>query len=824
MRMKKKTVRVLAFVMAAVMAFSLAGCGKKNKKEPKGAGADRSSQPGAAAAVIDKDHIYREEKIRFEEKIPVGELIMIDGRIHTAGTSYDMDYRYPLFVISSFNEEGKDIQKTVYRLPDQSDISSTCYGQDGSLYGILNCYTYRDEEEPAESGVMEVSENAGEEEAVTDPESETEEEGNVYDGPVADLPVELPEPDGNEESIRWLIKFSSDGSVEYAKELKLESDNEDGGYLWVDSICVSGDTAALNCYGSIALCDAGTGELKKTVKYSDNNGVDRLIPLKDGRIVAGGYSYDEVKQEGGFRYNVLDTQGGKLGEEIELPFTGWSYRSYPGKNSEFMLVNDTGIYTADIGSEPVLLMDFLSSDIAEANYGSFVMISPEKILACGYDEEDYTEELRRFTKVDPASVKDRIPLTMAAYYLSWRTRQNIVSFNKTNDTYRIQVTDYSKYDTESDYSGGITRFNADLASGKIPDMLEMNSNVPFATYASKGMFEDLGPYLASDPELSKNKYLTNIFDAFGMEGKMYRIVPSFTVQTVAGAAENFGREPGLTAEQIEAVMSRKGNDYRHLLGYTSRESAFYMFLIWGGSNFIDWQNMTCQYRSKEFTDLLELIRKFPKELAEEDYNEDYDSMYRNGKALLATQYLSSYSDYNYLKKGQFGCDVTLLGYPNGGKKDYSGSIVNTGRAYAMSASSPYKEGVWQFLRTMFTKEYQDKIGDLEGGFPVLETSLSAMAEQAQKKPTYKDEKGVETEYDMTWYVNGQEITIDPMSKEEAAFFTDYLKSLTRAFTYDEKVMEILQEDTAAFFEGQKSAEQVADIIQSRISMYLNEIG
>jgi len=39
---------------------------------------------------------------------------------------------------------------------------------------------------------------------------------------------------------------------------------------------------------------------------------------------------------------------------------------------------------------------------------------------------------------------------------------------------------------------------------------------------------------------------------------------------------------------------------------------------------------------------------------------------------------------------------------------------------------------------------------------------------------------------------------------------------------DQKIILIVQEETAAFFTGQKTAETTAQLIQDRVSTYLNE--
>ena len=49
-----------------------------------------------------------------------------------------------------------------------------------------------------------------------------------------------------------------------------------------------------------------------------------------------------------------------------------------------------------------------------------------------------------------------------------------------------------------------------------------------------------------------------------------------------------------------------------------------------------------------------------------------------------------------------------------------------------------------------------------------------------------------------------------------------LRSLKMKTSVDSKITEIINEESSAFFAGQKSAEETADIIQSRIKVYINE--
>lgn len=51
---------------------------------------------------------------------------------------------------------------------------------------------------------------------------------------------------------------------------------------------------------------------------------------------------------------------------------------------------------------------------------------------------------------------------------------------------------------------------------------------------------------------------------------------------------------------------------------------------------------------------------------------------------------------------------------------------------------------------------------------------------------------------------------------------DFILSVNKRVAYLSDIETIIEEEAAAFYEGQKSAEDVAKIIQSRASIYINE--
>jgi hypothetical protein len=75
----------------------------------------------------------------------------------------------------------------------------------------------------------------------------------------------------------------------------------------------------------------------------------------------------------------------------------------------------------------------------------------------------------------------------------------------------------------------------------------------------------------------------------------------------------------------------------------------------------------------------------------------------------------------------------------------------------------------------------------------------------------------------SWGWGDFEVDIKPATQEDVDTVKDLINNITAvdgAITDD--ILSIIEEDTASYFAGQKSAEEVAQTIQSRIQIYLSE--
>lgn len=538
--------------------------------------------------------------------------------------------------------------------------------------------------------------------------------------------------------------------------------------------------------------------------------------LRDGNL---GF---QIYGNRGMYMKTLDMETEEFSERIEFPFNAYEYTFYPGMYSDLILTGGSGVYSYNFGDEGLQkMLDFVDSDMMSNDLYSLVEVQEKQLFGCFYDDETGSTLFGLFNKVDPSTIKDKKVLTLACYWLDSDVRRRVVEYNKTSEEYRIRVVDYYQYNTADDYSVGMSKMNTDIASGNTPDIVMISSDMPVESYISKGLFTDLAPFLEADPELKKEDYTQNIFNVFSQDGKWYQMVPSYYLYTVIGKASEVGEEPGWTMEELNALRKEKGEDVE-VFSEMTQSGVLNYILLFAGKQFIDWENGECYFESQEFIDLLEFAKEFPKEIDynelynDQDYLEQQETMFRDGRALLMPYSIANIEDFKYVEKGMFGENVTAVGFP---VKEGVGSVIMYNSNFAIGEKSPYKQEAWEFIRYYLTPEYQDTINY---GWPVLKSSLETKMAQAQEKPFYIDENGEKVEYEETYYLGGVEITMDPLTGEDCERVMGFLESAEDVYSYDTAIMNIVYEETAPFFDGQKTAREVADIIQSRIFIYINE--
>ena len=345
--------------------------------------------------------------------------------------------------------------------------------------------------------------------------------------------------------------------------------------------------------------------------------------------------------------------------------------------------------------------------------------------------------------------------------------------------------------------------------------------MPINSYISKGLFLDFNELIEKDPTFRKEDYLPNIFEALTSEYGMFQMAPSFSVSTFAAKTKDVGKKQGWTMKEAMDLLQSKPEGTKLYSDLTSAHFLYYVNWI-GMEDYVNWETGECKFDTEAFISLLEYAGTLPREIDyaaamdNESYWEEMEAQYRNGKTLSALSQLSGFRDYQQMQQGTFGDEITLIGFPT---NEGLGAALNFTNKMAISALSKNHDAAWTFVKEFFTDEYQE---NMEYEFPVKISSLEKKEETAWQRPYYLDENGNKTEYDDYFYLNGMEVKMTPLTKEDTALVKEYISKVTNVASVDENIYNIIMEEAESFLSGQKTAKDVADIIQSRVRIYVNE--
>lgn len=375
-------------------------------------------------------------------------------------------------------------------------------------------------------------------------------------------------------------------------------------------------------------------------------------------------------------------------------------------------------------------------------------------------------------------------------------REAIREWNVQNPGCPIEVVDYSVYGTQ-DSSLSAAKLLADMVAGDIPDIYDFSlssiDTIPSsAQFARRGLLEDLYPYIDNDPELSREDFIPGVMSAMEIDGGLYELVPSFSLVTTFASSRVLGDGAPLSysglnfmaanSERFDSVFDKR-HDRMWLLGNILDAS---------GSKLVDWSKGECYFDSDYFRSLLETMKAMPEDGEEMQSNILNEDMGMSAGLLyyIITNdlWMASSAPLAY------GEDYCFPGLPE------LGSAIYPNCCYGISAYSQNKEQCWQFLRQFLTREYGSRF--------YLSPRKDALAQRVED----------------TWTGFADIQQYHPHGLEAMEKLRDIAMTCSTVMRHDPEIWQIVYSQSLAYFAGDKSLEETAYQIQSRVSLYMAEQG
>ncbi|MBQ9141446.1 MAG: extracellular solute-binding protein [Lachnospiraceae bacterium] len=615
----------------------------------------------------------------------------------------------------------------------------------------------------------------------------------------------------------YLAKYDSSMKQIFAQDMKDMFQDEMNSYIQNIAVGKSGNIYASSNDLIYVICADG---VYQTAIPTQSDWINDMFATEDGRVFFTRYSMTG----NGMEMVEINTETNAMGETFKnLPDMNSKVKG--GSEGKVLVKGTSNLYEYDLATqEATPILNWIDCYLTGDYVQDFAVMEDGNVLVY-YDDYEGQEELVKLVKTEGSKVAQKEIITFATLYDGNQSlEQAVVKFNKNSDKYKITFKTYIDNNaewTETTYTDAIALMNADLTGNNAPDLIDLSS-VDLNNLSSKGVLEDLAPYLESSTVLKKSDFVESVLNAYTIGGKLVTIPRMFQMSTLMGKTSVVGEKQGWTIDDVIALADAHPD--AKLLQYVTKESALQICLQYSSNSFIDYETGACSFNSPEFIKVLEFANRFD---AEYNYNSDesFPDMIQSGKILLSDAYVSDVQEFQMYNL-MFEEEVTCIGYPT---VDGSVGVFLTGTdMYGMTAKSAHKEGAWQFLESLLAYREDDRYA---WGIPTRVDEMDAMFEE-DMTPEYQydengeimyDENGVALQYPKTtWGYDDWEAEIYAATQEEVDAIKAMIDIAKPAGMNDQTIFQMITEDAKAYFEGQKSAKEVADVIQSRVEIYVSE--
>ncbi|MCL2052812.1 MAG: extracellular solute-binding protein [Lachnospiraceae bacterium] len=567
-------------------------------------------------------------------------------------------------------------------------------------------------------------------------------------------------------------------------------------------------TISTDTGGSRIIGILNDGSVTKAVDYT--NYIQGLLCTEDD-VFASTWSETST----GTVLKKADFAAGSLGADIQ--FSGVSQygnMSFAAGSETGLLISDgTSLYRGDMETMTATkLLNFIDSDIdvndvryfGQLENGSFWLLNHI------WGQDRSITELIVLEQTTQGNLPARQNITYGTLYLGQDVRSAIINFNRSNQDYRIVAKEYINLNEDTDWQAAMIQFNNDLASGIGLDIIDL-STANFSMLAAKNALLDLNP-LFEKSEINLDDYMENAIKAYELDGKKYGMMTGFAVNTLVG---HESRLTGIDSWNVQDMIAWAEKYPDSQLMNTNSSQIMYTMVYSVLDKFVDWNTGTCDFTGEEFIKIMEFAATFGN-----DYD-DWSNPNRigthegltTGKYLLMDQWVNNLTSLQMID-ALFDGEAKFIGYPT---ETGSGFMLSPYGAVGISAKSNYTDGAFEFIKYMMSDAFQIDADNGRYTIPIKKSALDEVIRVATA-PVSESQN-----YVSTWGYD--DLMIEILQSRNIDFKDQFLDLISRADGlrfYDEQMYNIINEETESFFAGAKTAMEVAQIIQNRIQVYVNE--
>ncbi|WP_195572255.1 ABC transporter substrate-binding protein [Paenibacillus sp. 1001270B_150601_E10] len=355
--------------------------------------------------------------------------------------------------------------------------------------------------------------------------------------------------------------------------------------------------------------------------------------------------------------------------------------------------------------------------------------------------------------------------------------------------------------TQEEFEKYVSTVNTEMMSGKGPDILTMGS-LPVEQYAAKQLLVNFYDMMSEDPDFDKEQFFQNIWDAMEIRDGLYSLPIGVAISTTQANQEILNQAGATVSEPwtwedldriTQQVKEKLGPDY-YAGGNNKPEFYLYDQVRENYVQLVDATGKKAHFDSPLFKQLIEQVQSMYRNGTLTEETVDYEHAIFNNMSIMKMSYYTNFSN-----------NKTLM-TPSMDKKH--NQIAFSAASYGLNNNSPVKQEAWEFLKYLLSDEMQQS-PDLRG-LPIRKAiynkQFDELIDQVKNGSILSDAN-------------------DDSSTSKSKELEQLRPLIEKANTNkdsDNKVLNIVLEETQAYFAGQKAIEEVVHLIQNRVTTYLNE--
>ncbi len=411
-------------------------------------------------------------------------------------------------------------------------------------------------------------------------------------------------------------------------------------------------------------------------------------------------------------------------------------------------------------------------------------------------------------KQDVVTGKQEVTLALA---MQNAALENVIArFNRQSSRYFVKVLLPEQGEDEDTFR---SRLQMELAAGRGPDLLADNVFPERRTLVKNGFLECLDGQGFEEIDCSEK-----VMETGRLDGKLYGIPYDFRVDFAAYRASDMEGVDSLTMQQLMDMI--RSSDTKVLQKSLYGRQIILQYALSDSSNkaYIDWERGESHLDEQPFLELLEFAREY-------QYNTSMDHTLQSSEVFAETPLyaygMGSFSSFRDLYNALGTTNIRVLGYP----REEGYGIYLTTNAFYVNSQSGQKEGAVTFLKYLISEEAQtryvmyDTFKDMvssgetlwrntSADFPVNQSALSALIDyELGEKP---DEQWLPEEMRSSAYADSQ--------REQFMFLVE---NAHPALDLGE-ISVMAEEELDPFFAGIRTAQEVAEALDKRVQLYLDE--